>query len=476
MSFSPIVVAFPRAVFPVGIARWRQYGEDRVTFVAKLTFALDAGSLAPDQIALDGRDDDGGFAPGDFVPRKAGVDLLIAGSARGASGAQRHPASVAVASSRPRRSPEGPSFRRELVVASDGLAPVVVLGTANVLEADGVTAAGSLGRIELAGELPRRGETHPVDFGFHAYQAADPRQQLTSIAPGAVIALGGALGGALGSGAAREVRVPRAPWLFLDRGFGAGALAPVVCDTVEIDLDRQTLVAVWRADLALDERDIVGIDRVVAYWPETDQELDVEDLRALVPRATLALAEELGRTADPGDADLLRVARLDAMEVAAAPSLDLDTYALISASLAEGRPPREQVLARHGLTEDAWAIEERAYGERIAQNASRGDVEDAAAFGAAFVAAQDGLAEPSESDWTVEQHAVLTAELEVARDVPTTLAKHGLALGAYIRIDRRIAKLVASDPAANARFESALEKARAENPDGDDDDDDEEDA
>jgi len=477
----PLVVAHLGTPFRVGVVRWSQYGSTRLTLIAKLTVAVDRPELSAEQLPLLGRDAPPGgpnapFDPGDFIPAKAGADLLLVGSARVPSGSLRHAGFIAMNAARPLRAwGEGPSWRRDLSFGSDGRSTQVPLGSSQVFEADAVTPAGPLGRIPPRPGLPGRSANHDDDFDFKLYQCAPLAQQLDVLTPGALIELGGALAQAPG----RVLRVPSAPRLLVDRGFGKGEVAQLVCDTLTLDLDAGTMVGVWRCDIPLEDGDRVDIDRIIARWSPGDGEgngegdADPEALRREVPRATFVLAEQPGRAAEPEDADRIRGATFEAMEIGAAPSLDVRTYATISATLVEGRAPRRDVLAQHGLTEEHWTVEDRAQGEAMARGASRGDVEHAVAFGEAFVAAQDALAQPSEASWTVEQHAHLTASLEVTRDVPATLAKHALTLGAYTRIDRRVATLLSHAAEAHARFEVALAVARAAHPAVDDDSDEE---
>ncbi len=467
MTLPPIVVAQLGAGFPVGVVRWKQHGSHRVTVLAKLTFAADGLTLAPEQEPLLGRIDDEVTDPGDHVPRKLGVDVLLRGSVRGPSGAERFVGSIAIPSARRREAPTG-AWRRDLVFVASPTSPLVPLAGGHVLEADGVTPAGALGRVDPP-PMPWREESLAGTFDFAACQCASSAQQLEGLPAGSVIELDGAMD-FTGKGV---VRLPAAPWIFLDRGFGDGEVLALTCDTLTLDLDTGTLGAVWRADFDVDEPSVVDLDRIVARWAPSTEESDVDELRSGIPRAHFVLAEELGREPDPAAAEVLHVARFEAMEVAAAPELDIRTYARISAELAEGRPPREQVLAKHGLTEEAWAVEERAHVQLLADRANYGDVENAVVFGDAFVAAQEELADPREADWTVEQHGLLTAQLESTRDVPTTLADHGLVLGAYLRIERRIAKLTETDADARIRFEKALDEGRLVHPEQDDELDDE---
>lgn len=475
----PLIVAHLGVPFPVGLVRWIDAGVGRTTFVAKLTYGFD-GSLAPEQAPLAALDEGERTHPRDFVPRKPGVDLLISGSARSLRPTERMEASVVVEGAR-RRGVEGPAgYRRDLWILATSPAVQAPLGPDNVLEADGRTRAAPLGRVHITVPLPDRRVgpwRHEHDFDFGVYQVASPAQQLEPLPEGARLGLRGAFA----RGEDRTIALPVAPALFLDRGFGEGRRVELRCDTIDVDLDGERLISVHRGEIAWDDAELLDVDRIVAR-PAARPEEGLAEIRRGVPRAHFVLAEELGREPEEVDEERLRAAAFEAMEIAGEPRLSVREYAAISAALAEGRPPRSEVLVRHGHTEESWAVEERAQGEAMAQGAWNGDVSLAAEFGEAFVAAQDALAQPEEEAWTIAQHARLLVALERTDDVNATLAEHGLTNGAYLRVDRRILARVERDRAAREELEAAMDAARAELPpeeeapddDDEDDDDDEE--
>lgn len=409
MPPTPFVVAHLGSSFPVGVVRWSLAGLPRLTAIAKLTWTLGEGaspSLSGEhEPLLEGIEGRPGH-PGDFVPRKGAVDVLVRGAAIAAP-----------------------------LVSDD-------------------EEAGA------ASDLPW---PHDFDCDFSRYNVAAPEGRLATVGPGSRVEIAG-----LGHHGERGMfELPElAPRLVADRGDSVDAVA-LRCDTISVDLGARRVHAVWRGEI---NDGGVGIDRLIAALGTEELPVD-EAVRARLPRAHFAFASERGREADPSDPEMLRVARLEACEYAAEPLLPLPAYAAISAAIAEGRPPRAETLSSHGLSEDDWMIEERAWTERMGREASNGDVSLAAEYGELFVAAQDRLADPLEDKCTLRDYAETLAELEATGDQEKALHRRGLTTAGFMRIDRRLGALIQSDASASAQFEHWLASARAANMMNDDDED-----
>jgi hypothetical protein len=133
--------------------------------------------------------------------------------------------------------------------------------------------------------------------------------------------------------------------------------------------------------------------------------------------------------------------------------MDLETYAAISADLAEGDAPAGAVLAACGLDDAGWTAAALVWGERIAVDAREGGTGSlAAAFSSAFARAQD--ARRPLPAMSVEEWGELVAEAQV-QGLGRALAVRRLSSADHARLVRHWARALAADPALHARFELA---------------------
>jgi hypothetical protein len=178
--------------------------------------------------------------------------------------------------------------------------------------------------------------------------------------------------------------------VFLETRWGDRPI-DMICDTLWIDTDRELLVLVWRgqAHAPAEGRDIERI--VVSLERDDAPRRRAERERALL-RGAGAHAIEPPDLTDPaagdGEDPTLALEKYARWEEPVEPSLPLDRYAAVAAELAEQREPRREVLDRHGLSEDDWMLEERAWLEKMGDAAMRGDDGPATAYGALFAAAR----------------------------------------------------------------------------------------
>lgn len=198
--------------------------------------------------------------------------------------------------------------------------------------------------------------------------------------------------------------------------------------------------------------------------------------------AALAYAvEDHDRTegaALPDGAELM-LARLALADGDEEPLIPIDTYAGISAELAERREPPAQTLARYELDVATFTLIERAWLERMANLAQEGEPALAVMYGELFVAAQDALASPRELERTRADYAAVRARIERADDPMQALAPRGMTLAEWMRLDRRMTREAELDSAVNEEIERLVREEhakllKAEGPaeaesDGDDD-------
>jgi len=138
---------------------------------------------------------------------------------------------------------------------------------------------------------------------------------------------------------------------------------------------------------------------------------------------------------------------------------DLERYARLSARLAEGREPREGILATEKLTERGWANIELTWMLRIATALLAGDQSLALEFDRLYVEAQDSLG-PTDPTLPLDKYAHLVAQLEGGRDPTEAFAEHGLSLADAARLQRAWTRRLAQDPAMTETFREMVGGAR----------------
>ncbi len=242
-------------------------------------------------------------------------------------------------------------------------------------------------------------------------------------------------------------------------------------DEIQVDVDGRTARLVWRVLVPTTRGDARDVDRLDVLFADAT---DVEALnRPLfdhdVPRAEFERAWELshaeaGEPPPPLSAEDLQVARYETWDCQSPiPVLPLHEAAALSAEIAEQRETRTKVLERRGVAAYDWELEERAWAEAMAvtpgDEGGEPSLADLWAF--EFARAQDALARPEEAARTPEDYARVTVALEGERP-DVALRDHGLGLGAYQRLDRRMQSQAAADPAFAEHLEAAMEAERSE--------------
>lgn len=432
-----------RAQPEVGVLRWWS-GRRNLSVVVKGTFAIgDDGrlSLAEEQepLCLDRPSELGERGevsyPSDFVPMKERVDVMLRGHAYALKKTERVEANLAVG-----------RLSRSFLVVSEEPARELPLTAAHIRELDGGAAPG-VGAVRRL-ELPELVAHDAPDASI--YNAAPRAQQLDELAPDAKITLRG-----LTLDGKREVTLPGLVPLCVV-SWGQGLVSEVVlrCDTVWIDTDRDVVVLVWRAPLEQDDE----VEQLLVSMEAASRARTVSEVRRPLARGRFAFAAERGHTAmaprvGTDEPDRARIGCFEALGELEGPepTIALERYAAVSAELAEQREPRGDILKRHGFGEDAWLIEERAWLERMADDASRGDGELAARYGELFMAAQAVLTKPEELERTMSDWLSVQVALERAADPNEVFEKHDLTLAEWMRLDRRWRAACIADPMLEAQ-------------------------
>ena len=309
---------------------------------------------------------------------------------------------------------------------------------------------------------------HAEDFDLIAYQAAIPemRREVESVTGIFVAGLWP------DPEAALQIDLPQlAPRALVDYAQPRVRQGDVrlFLDGVAVDIDGSRVDVTWRGIVETTAKPHLDVDRIILGWaPPARWESDPagawdECLREL-PRGIFHWAIEREDVIEGKDPPRLTEEELAMARYrtwghpnAAEPELPPEEAAVIAAELAEQRWPRGEVLAKHGIDEYAWGIEERAWAQRLAsvrEDPSGGPSVD---FARAFRRATEALATPREAKITPREYVAIEASM--GRGDPTrALSEAGLGLAAFRRIDRRFRAHAASDRA----FAAELERLRTE--------------
>lgn len=336
------------------------------------------------------------------------------------------------------------------------------------------------------------GFRHDEDFDMSAYQSAPPELQF-EVPPEALPAV--ELEGVLAPGDRLVLAPPLEPRLLLEYAESGGEIIPVplFLDRLLIDVDQSLLEVCWRGHAEVVPPADRDVDRLIVAWaaPAEWRRDDAAPWRRALrdlPRGTFGNAWERddavrGEAPPPLDEHELAMARHESWDFPEAPEpeMELERYATISAELAEQREPRADVLARNGVDDYAWSVEERAWAQKVATADDDPETEALRLrYGDALRDARARLGTDRERELSAAQWVELAARAQ--RGDPTReLGRVGLGLGAYLRLDESWKARAAADPALaeeldqlRAEIDARLEKEPLENPF--DDEDDEEDA
>lgn len=432
-----------------------------MTIVAKLTWSFaecrspaDAMVLAaePEGMALDVPSElDGAVAeiayPSDFVPLKPACDVLLHGHAHSEKSKTRLPAGFELG-----------SLSRVFAVVSAMEAVRAPLVHGAMEERDAHTPADPVGPSPTPGLL----DDYPEGFNFEAYQRAPVSQQLREAPLGETLTLYGLSAVAR----ARSLRIPDvrlAAWI--DTTDERGQAFPMACDTLWIDTDRDLLVVVYRGVMLVPSLDFDGVTQVTLALSEKDREPELSDVQRDLGRGAFEVAVELSDfEADakpPLAAEEAAFAKYAVWESRNEPSISLETYALVSAELAESRAPRGETLERYGFDEGGFLLEERAWLTKMGEAAVNGDNQPATRYGELFVAAQDGLARPDEGKESIGEYVALKVDMEDAADPMKLLSDRKMTLADFLRMDRRWTRRALAERALELDIERRARAYRA---------------
>ncbi|MEO5729043.1 MAG: DUF2169 domain-containing protein, partial [Byssovorax sp.] len=308
----------------------------------------------------------------DLVPAKGGTDVLLVGHAYRHDGARSSQAEVTWIEADLRLD----GWSRRFGAASSGTASRLPLTRGYLRARAGASGEESVGPSRGVMPDPPPIE-HPKGFDRRSYNAAPPEQRLLDVPRDVEIELTHLAADA----PSVTMKLPAlAPRVIVERRSRGPADLPMRCDTIAIDTDAQRITLVWRAGLFVENLDDPGIARIVVSLEDQDAPRSVDEIYRHLPRGAFFYAVEAadlapGAPPAPTVDDRLRAARYSSWGHREPPDpiLDLPEYTAICAELTEERASRGAVLARAGLDEEGFTLEQRAWSARIARARRRGE-------------------------------------------------------------------------------------------------------
>ncbi len=458
VGFAPLIVPGGEAVFvPARVMAfpWRA-PEDLVTIAIKttLSFAEGPGSGAVSGLWVEPPP----FEPAvDLVPGKRACDVLLRGHAEIPAMPSGYAAGARAAELR-----VGPIAVARFLVDARRTGRIL-LGPSVVSGMDGTPG------LDLGPRpVPAFARLAEGDFEIEACQVAAAARRIPFDEPVERIDLVGLLEAPEPLTLELPIITPR---LLVDPTSADQELteAPLVLDTILVDLDRKAVDLTWRA---ITRGSLTAIDRViVGFGPDVPEDPTDRWSRVLaeLPRGRFSLSycvDDVARGQDPPPLEEaeLDMARLEAWEhpIGPTPQTSLETYARVTAELVEAREPRDVVLGRHGLDERTFALEERAWTDAMTRVPEE-EPSLATRYGELILRHQDELAAPDEAALTWRDYAALAVRME-SRDPAKVLAEARMSQPAFMRLERRVDAMLEADAGLEARLDEEMDRVRASLP------------
>ena len=189
-------------------------------------------------------------------------------------------------------------------------------------------------------------------------------------------------------GTKRVIALPGlAPWVAVESRFGDYRL-DMLLDTVIVDTETSRIEVVWRGQVPLmGDHAQHEVRRIVVTVEQDDAPRPLGIVYRDLQRGRFFRATERADLSDeaadddpldvPGVPEIpdleLEVAKYADWMISPEPTLTLEQYTTVAGALAAGSEPRDEVLERHGLDEDAWLLEERGWLEKIGNSVMAGE-------------------------------------------------------------------------------------------------------
>lgn len=422
-----------RAPLAVGVCRWRGT-DDWLTVVAKLSLSIvndEAVLVDPHPLNKEQTADH----PTDFVPAKPRCDVIVVGHAHNKDASESISVALRV----------GKLSRRLNAIAGEP-ALSIPLNPDHLRDEQGEATSLS------SHTIVREEEGNDFEqFDYNRFQVAQPSAQTEALDAGPTLDIRGLSP----RGEKRSITLPKyAPRVWFERNSML-VRVEAACDTLFFDTDFERVDLVWRALIPPQNHRVQRL--VVSLEDMSKENRSIEDVCRELPRGTYFWAEEEVDT-ERYDEEL-EMSSYEVLEYASEPEMTLEEYAKVSARVAEQDLPREKILDELELEERSWGIEERAWAEKIAGEAEKGDGTLAAEFAKLFLVAQDELKKPHEPK-SKEKYVSVKAELERANKPNEVLEKHEICFGEWMRLERHWADEASKDRTVAEELNTLLTQAR----------------
>jgi hypothetical protein len=263
------------------------------------------------------------------------------------------------------------------------------------------------------------------------------------------------------------VRLPGIePRLFLEGGGRAARPVALRCDSLWIDDERARLVAVWRGRVEVKHLRAREIERITLRLERAAAPLSTahRPRQGCYSFAVEADDESSGPRDQVEEARLSMALLREAATGTGEPQIPLETFAALSAELGEKRESPAEILRRHGIHPLDFRVEEQAWLGKIGEAASAGDGELSAAYGAAFLAAQDRLGRPEEARFSLADYIEIRARLEGGQHPGPVLREHAMTLPEWMRLDRRWKREADESPELGEELVRLVKEAQGQGP------------
>ncbi len=454
-----------RAPHLTGVLEWRFEGTGLYAVIVKtrVPFSERDALVRPEVMIATPVQSETLGRPNDFVPSKPWVDVMLTGAFY-----------ITSKDGEPVRATGRLVLGEEetpLVIesATGGRIPV---GPSNVRVPTGAKAHVGINNPLDPAELAF---DHPDDFPFEAYTFSHP-------------ALGRSLG-TLKEGLEFYLKLEpphrvddqnyftahlptRSPRVLVDAQDGdeKSRVQPLYLDTVVLDLEKQEMELTWRGSWFRQD-DPSEIDRVLIGWA-SEAEWEDEGFAGLYKEMAWGFFEwahvyeetKDGKAPPPLDEDELEGAMYDTLDspLAPAPRRSLEEFAKIQTELNEARESRADIFKKHKTSEFHFALESRAWTEKMMDESLANPIEAplATRYAKAMKLESDSYARPHEAERTLRHYAEVKHKMSAGD--PTKVLKHEkISLGEWIRWDRQTMTRLQGSPRAAEELEAHLSELRA---------------
>lgn len=453
-----------RAPQLTAVLKWRYEGTGLYAVIVKtrVPFSDPDALVRPDVMIATPLQSETLGRPVDFIPSKPWIDVMLTGAFYITS-----------------KNGEAVRATGRLILGEEETPLVIESATGGRIEVGPTSVripTGSKGHVGINDPLdPAELEfDHYDEFPFEAYSFSHPAlpRTLGTLKEGQEFSLKlDAPYGVDGQNYFTAHMPTRSPRVLVDAQDGdeKSRVQPLYLDTVVLDLEKQEMELTWRGSWFRQD-DPSEIDRVLVGWA-TEAEWDDEGFAGLYKEMgwghfewahVYDFAKE-GKSPEPLDADELEGAMYDTLDspLAPAPRRTLEAFAKIQTELNESREPRADIFRKHQTSEFHFALESRAWTERMMDESMKNPIEAplATRYAKALQTESDAYARPHEAERTLRQYAEIKYRMSAGD--PTKVLKHEkISLGEWIRWDRQTMTRLQSSPRAAGELEAHLTELR----------------